>query len=112
MRHWLALMMMFALLNVISVCPMLAGQMQANASCCQHSTDKDLPCTESTPDNCPYVLLEKSTAERAASVLALAAAAACSLAQNDPDLRQETLLPDLPSIDRSDSFLVFRVLRI
>jgi hypothetical protein len=60
----LACILAFALANVITVCPVLAHQVPAAQSCCEHShSQNNLPCTDTTPNNCPYVLLEKSQAK-------------------------------------------------
>src|SRR5579862_3406748 len=64
-------MMVFALLNVITVCPVLAHQAEPSQSCCEHWHGEKLPCTDTTPHNCPYVLLEKSQGKIAAWVYLL-----------------------------------------
>jgi len=111
-RYVLAGMLVFALLNVISVCPMLAHQVPVAQSCCEHSHGQSLPCTDTTPNNCPYVLLEKSLAKIGLPAWDLGAA---------PADRVEAIhavvwfsSPSLSSRapDESGSYLLFRVLLI
>ena len=52
MRPILAWALLIALVNVISVCPLLAQSSPAHACCPQPS----MPCSDSTSSHCPYVL--------------------------------------------------------
>jgi hypothetical protein len=105
-------MMAFALLNVISVCPVLAHQVPNAQSCCEHAHGRDLPCTDTTSHNCPYLLLEKSQAKL--GLLALLSSMVCHTQAGE--IRPATWFssptwPQRPS-DASGSYLIFRVLLI
>jgi len=105
-------MLVFALANAISVCPVLAHQVPATQSCCEHSHGQNLPCTDTTPNNCPYVLLEKSQAQAGLSGLLLPGA---SIGQIEALCAAGWLCsPSLSSrrADSSASYLRFRDLRI
>jgi hypothetical protein len=105
-------MLVFALANVISICPVLAHQVPAAQSCCEHSHGRNLPCTDTTPNNCPYVLLEKSQAKAALSGLLLPGA---SIGQIESLCAAGWLSsPSFSSRqpDSSASYLRFRDLRI
>lgn len=108
----LGCMLVFALLNVISVCPVIAHQVPAAQSCCEHSHGQGLPCTDTTPHNCPYVLLERSLTKAGFATLGLAAASSTQI----EDLRAEAWLssPNLCGrlTDSSGSYLLIRSLLI
>jgi hypothetical protein len=112
MRSALAWMMSFALLNVISACPVLAHQVPTGHACCEHSRGRDLPCTETSSNNCPYVLLEKSQGKAGVLTLLLATV---SSAQREA-IRPVTWFtsPNWAErlLDFSGSYLAFRVLLI
>jgi hypothetical protein len=112
LRYALAGVLVFALTNVISVCPVLAHQVPASQSCCEHSHGQNLPCTDTTPNNCPYVLLEKSLAKIGLPAWDLGA---------EPSGRVEAIHTIVwfssrtlggRGADVSDSYLLFRVLLI
>jgi hypothetical protein len=103
--------MIFALISVIGVCPVVAGGMSAGHSCCPHSTEKQIPCTESTARNCPYVLLEKAKAEQWVAVAALVAVAAGIIARIHPN-RFSSLIHPRYNADFSTSYPPLQVLRI
>jgi hypothetical protein len=104
--------MVFALLNVITVCPMLAHQAIPSQSCCEHSHGQNLPCTDTTPNNCPYVLLEKSQAKFGAAADLLPTVSA-----NQPEALHPGDWFSSPTVryrrtDASGSYLLIRVLLI
>jgi hypothetical protein len=101
--------MAIALLNVISVCPLLA-QTTAHACCPQPS----MPCSDSSSSHCPYVLLEKSKAESSILAWALALAPALTIPAEHFGAQQwsSSLSLESPPQDASDSYLRFRVLLI
>jgi hypothetical protein len=103
--------MIFALVNVIGVCPILASGMSAARSCCPHSTEKQIPCTESTARNCPYVLLEKAKSEQSVAVAGLVAAAVGIIARIHPNRLSSLILPRY-YVGSSDSYLLLEVLRV
>jgi hypothetical protein len=112
MKRLLAWAMVIALMNVITLCPLLAVGMPASSSCCPHSKGPSLPCTESTGRNCPYVLLEKAKAERGFSAFDLAAVPVNVGAEFHPrELVFRALVPTYFK-DSSGSYLLHRVLRI
>jgi len=104
--------MMIALLNVISVCPLLASSMPETSSCCDHSKGHQLPCTESTGHNCPYVLLEKAKGEQVQIVFALTAIVTSAAANFNPRYQVSSLTHAGYYKDSSSSYLLLRVLRI
>jgi hypothetical protein len=111
-RYALAGLLVFALLNVISVCPVLAHQVPAAQSCCEHSHGQNLPCTDTTPNNCPYVLLEKSLAKIGLSAWDVGAAPAGQV-----EAIRAVVWFSFPSLlsraaDESGFYLLFRVLLI
>ena len=112
MKRLLAWAMVIALINVITLCPLLAVGMPATSSCCPHSKGPSLPCTESTGRNCPYVLLEKAKSERFQPAVDLAAVPVSVGAAFHP--RELVFAPLVPAYfkDSSGSYLLHRVLRI
>lgn len=104
--------MVIALINVITLCPLLAAGMPPTSSCCPHSKGPSLPCTESTGSNCPYVLLEKAKSERGLSAVELAAVPVSVGAEFHTEDRFSA--PVVPPYfkDASGSYLLYRVLRI
>jgi hypothetical protein len=108
----MAWMMAFALLNVISVCPVLAHQVPAAQSCCEHSPGRDLPCTETTSHNCPYLMLEKSQVKLGVPALFSAPVASTQAEEIRPETRFSSLTWRQPRADASGSCLLFRVLLI
>jgi hypothetical protein len=108
----MAWMMALALLNVITVCPMLARQVPAAHACCEHSSRPSVPCSDSTSNACPYSLLEKSQA--APGVLALLAVLGDGSAAEAklPALRLSTLPWPRRLADSSDTYLLLRALLI
>jgi hypothetical protein len=112
MKRLLAWAMAIALMNVITLCPLLAVGMPASSSCCPHSKGPSLPCTESTGRNCPYVLLEKAKSERGLSAVDLAAVPVSVGAEFHPrELVSARVVPTYLE-DSSGSYLLHRVLRI
>src|ERR1039457_7601298 len=111
MKRLLAWAMVIALINVITLCPLIAVGMPAK-SCCPHSKGPSLPCTESTGRNCPYVLLEKANSERGLPTVDLAAVPVSVGAEFHP--RELVSAPLVPTYfkDSSGSYLLHRVLRI
>jgi len=112
MKGALAWMMAFALLNVISVCPVLAHQEPAAQSCCEHSHGQNLPCTGTSPNNCPYMLLEKSLAKHGLAVLFTAPVASAQVEANRPTIWLTSPSGVDWAADSSGSYLLFRVLLI
>ncbi len=110
MRPILAWALLIALVNVISVCPLLAQSSPAHACCPQPS----MPCSDSTSSHCPYVLLEKSRIEPSilVSVLALVPAMTVPAEYSDANEWSSLLNLESPLRDASDSYLRFRVLLI
>jgi hypothetical protein len=107
----LAWVLTFALVNVITVCPVLAGGME-QSSCCPHSSGPKIPCTESTARNCPYVLLEKAKAEPGLSASSFDIVATPAPGELDPLGRLSTPIhPDYVT-NYSGSYLLLRVLRL
>ena len=111
MKLLLAWVLTFALVNVITVCPVLAGGME-QSSCCPHSTGPKSPCTESTARNCPYVLLEKAKAEPGLSASIFDAVATLVFGDFDPPGRLSSLFHPEYVADSSGSYLRLRVLRL
>ena len=111
-RNALAWMMSFALLNVITVCPLLAHQVSAAHACCARSSGHSMPCTDNTSNACPYSLLGKSLAklELLASLLEPAAGARAEV--NRPILWLSTLPWPRFQVDSSGTYLRLRVLLI
>ena len=111
-RVALAWMMAFALLNVITVCPVLAHQVPATHACCEHSQRNSVPCTDTTPHNCPYLILEKSQAKAGILALLFARVAGTHLERIRPTVWCCSLssLSDLEN--SSPIYLQLRVLRI
>jgi hypothetical protein len=112
MKQILAYMLSFALLNVISVCPMLAGQVPMAQSCCGHSQGPHLPCSDTTANSCPYVLLEKSKAEVGLAALMLASIPVTAVEPIRPVAWFSSLNWEERRTDASKSYLRFRVLLI
>jgi hypothetical protein len=112
MKRLLAWAMVIALINVITLCPLLAVGMPASSSCCPHSKGPSLPCTESTGRNCPYVLLEKAKAERGLSAVDLAAVPVSVGAEFHAESWLSAPLVPTYFKDSSGSYLLHRVLRI
>jgi len=112
MSQVLAWMMSFALLNVITVCPVLAHLAPVSHACCEHSTRHSVPCTDNTSNACPYSLLEKSQAKLRALALLLAPAASASAEVNRPILWLSTLPWPRLQTDLSGTHLRLRVLLI
>jgi hypothetical protein len=112
MQYALAWLMAFALLNVISVCPVLAHQVPVAQSCCEHAHGRDLPCTETTSHNCPYLLLEKSQAKLGLLALFYAMASATQAEQIRPVIWFSSPTWPQRRADASGSYLRFRVLLI
>jgi len=112
MTRILAWLMVFALLNVITICPIVASGTHAASPCCPHSKGPQIPCTESTANNCPYVLLEKPKSERGVPALVLAAIPAAVGAPLHTASRLS--VPHFAEFlaHRSDSYLSHRVLRL
>jgi len=110
MRPILAWALLIALVNVISVCPLLAQTSAAHPCCPQPS----MPCSDSTASQCPYVLLEKSKAESSVLVLPLALAPAAAVPAEHIGAQSWCAVLSLESAlrDASDSYLRFRVLLI
>jgi hypothetical protein len=102
----------FALLNVISLCPVLAASMPPTSSCCNHSKGHQIPCTESSANNCPYVLLEKGKAEQGLDAFALAVMPTAIAAKIDPQYWFSSPTHPRYYKDSSSSYLLLRVLRI
>jgi hypothetical protein len=112
MKRLLAWSMVIALINVITLCPLLASGMPASSSCCPHSKGPALPCTESTGRNCPYVLLEKAKSEPGFPAINLEAAAGIDVAELHPtDWFSARGVPTYFK-DSSGSYLLHRVLRV
>jgi len=112
MKRLSAWAMVIALINVITLCPLLAAGMPPSSSCCSHSKGPSLPCTESTGRNCPYVLLEKAKSERGLPAIDLATVPASVGAEFHPeDWFSASLVPSYFK-DASGSYLLHRVLRI
>ncbi|HYL78651.1 MAG TPA: hypothetical protein VEU96_30950 [Bryobacteraceae bacterium] len=109
MTPWL---LIFALLNVIAVCPVVAGGMSEKSSCCPHSSRPQIPCTESTGRNCPYVLLENGKAERSLSVAGFDVADTPAIAELHAPERLSSLIQPEHLADSSGSYLLLRVLRL
>jgi len=113
MTRILAWSMTFALLSVITFCPLTASETHATSSCCpHHSKGPQIPCTESTANNCPYVLLEKAKSERGLPALVLAAIPTAVGAPLQTASRLPVLHASQFLADRSDSYLSHRVLRL
>lgn len=112
MKHGLAWMMAFALLNVITACPVLAHGIPVSHSCCEHSQGQPLPCTDTASNACPYVLLEKSKVE--SGLLGLIIPAFSGIV--DEPIHPVEWFSSLASVERradaSSSYLLFRVLLI
>ncbi len=104
--------MLFALINVIGICPLVASTMPASSSCCPHSKGPQIPCTESSSHNCPYVLLEKAKSERGLAATSLVAIPATVGAQVHPISRFLAPIVSQYLQDSSGSYLIHRVLRI
>jgi hypothetical protein len=103
--------MIFALVNVIGLCPVIAGGMSPAHSCCPHSTEKQIPCTESTARNCPYVLLEKAKSERWVAIAGLVAITMAVVAQVHPRRISSPIQPQY-YLGTSHSNQLLQVLRI
>jgi len=112
MSQVLAWMMSFALLNVITVCPVLAHQVPAGHACCEHSTRHSMPCTDNTSNACPYSLLEKSQAKLAFLALLLAPAYGARAEANRPEVWFSALTWPGHEADLSSTYLRLRVLLI
>jgi len=112
MMRALVYLISIALLSVITVCPLLACPMPAATSCCHHSKTPSVPCTESTFDHCPYVLLEKAKAQQGLILAGFALLPAVLAARIHPVQRPAVLAGESYSVDLSGSFHFFRVLRI
>src|ERR1700690_735239 len=112
MKRWLAWAMAIALINIITLCPLLAAGMPPSSSCCYQSKGPSLPCTESTGRNCPYVLLEKAKSERGLPAVDLAAV--CVGVGAEFHAENWFSAPVVPTYfkDSSGSYLLHRVLRI
>jgi hypothetical protein len=111
-RLLLAWVLIFALVNVITVCPVLASGMAGKSSCCPHSSGPRIPCTESTSRNCPYVLLEKAKSESRLSAISFDVGGALATAELHPPDRFSSLIHPEFLADLSGSYLLLRVLRI
>ena len=112
MQRLLAWMMSFALLNVISACPMLAHQVPVAQSCCEHSKGRDLPCTDTTPNNCPYILLEKSLGKLGLWAVLTGVVSGERVELNRPMGWFSSPTWSERQVDRSGSYLRFGVLLI
>ena len=108
----LAWMMSFALLNVITVCPVLARQVPATHACCEHSSRHSVPCTDNTSNACPYSLLEKSQATPGLAAMLLQLGGGSEAEAKLPVLWLSTLAWPHRLADSSDSYLLMRVLLI
>lgn len=108
----LAWMMSFALLNVITICPVVAHQVPATHACCEHSSQHSVPCTDNTSNACPYSLLEKSQAKLGVLAILLAPTAGAYAEANRPTVWFSALAEPLRGLDLSGSHLLFRVLLI
>ena len=108
----LARMMVFALLNVITVCPVLARQMPAAHACCEHPSRHSVPCTDNTSSACPYSLLEKSQATPGGMAMLLQLGGGSEAAAKLPVLWLSTLPWPHLLADSSDTYLLVRVLLI
>ena len=111
-RNALACMLSFALLNVITVCPVLAHQVSAGHACCEHSSRHTMPCTDNTSNACPYSLLEKSLAKVGLLALLLAPSAGARAEVNRPIVWLSTLPWPRFQADLSGTYLRLRVLLI
>ena len=105
-------MMSFALLNVITVCPVLAHQEPASHACCEHSSRHSMPCTDNTSNACPYSLLEKSLGKLGLLALLLATASGAGAEANRPVVRFSTLVRPRFQADLSGAYLRLRALLI
>jgi len=112
MSQVLAWMMSFALLNVITVCPVLAHQVPAAHACCEHSTRHSVPCTDNTSNACPYSLLEKSQVKLAFLGLLLAPACSARAEANRPEVWFSALTWPGRETDLSSTYLRLRILLI
>ena len=112
MSQVLAWMMSFALLNVITVCPVLAHLAPVSHACCEHSSRHSAPCTDNTSNACPYSLLEKSQAKLAFLALLLAAACSARAEANRPKVWLSALPWPGHETDLSATYLRLRVLLI
>ena len=108
----LAWLMSFALLNVITVCPVLARQMPAAHTCCEHSSRHSVPCTDNTSNACPYSLLEKSQASPGVLAMLLEPGDGSYAEAKLPVLWLSTLPGPQRLADASDIYLLVRVLLI
>jgi len=109
MTPWALILLLF---NVIAACPVIAAGMSAKASCCPHSSHPQIPCTERTGRNCPYVLLEKGKAERTFSVAGFDGVTTPTIAELHPPDRLSLLIRPEHLADSSGSYLLLRVLRL
>jgi len=104
--------MIFAVINVITLCPLAAQMAPASSSCCSHSKGHEIPCTESTSRNCPYVLLEKAKSERGLAAFTIAGIATVLSAEFHPQSSASWPIKSEYYPDSSESYLSFRVLRL
>ena len=111
-RLTLALIVALVLVNAISVCPLLAGAMHHGSSCCPHSKRPYIPCTESTGNNCPYVMLETAKSERGVAAVHFSAIPVAVGAEVHPIARQSEPLFTHYLSDNSETYLAHRVLRL
>jgi len=102
--------MIFALLNVITICPLAAQSMPASSSCCSHSKGHEIPCTDSTAKNCPYVLLEKAKSERTLAAVPLSAVIVNTVEFHPQHFEPSPIVSQYYP-DSSESYLLHRVLR-
>lgn len=108
----MAWIMSFALLNVISVCPVLAHQVPVSHSCCERSPVHSVPCTDTTSNTCPYSLLEKSQGKAGLSGLLAAPVATTQVEVNRPLLWLSKPPSHQHLADLSSTYLFLRVLLI
>lgn len=108
----LAYMMSFALLNVITVCPVPAHQVPVGHTCCEHSSRHSMPCTDNTSNACPYSLLEKSQAKLSVLALLLTPAPSARAEANRPIVWFSALAGPRYEVDLSTTYLRLRVLLI
>lgn len=98
-------------MNVITICPLVSQSMPASSSYCSHSKGHEIPCTESTARNCPYVLLEKAKSERGLAPIALTAVVV-HIAEFHPQDSGSSPTTSQYYADYSGSYLSLRALRL
>ena len=112
MRRFLPWAMIFALLNVIGLCPALAAGSHEKSSCCQHRQQPQLPCTDGAGNHCPYSLLEKSKSEPGFHGLHLIAVTLPSSAGVHAGIGFLAPSPIARLSDQTATYLLLRVLRL